>query len=868
MDLVNKIKEGIKDTIELDKTFLTQPGYIISNTGQRMKQEFNQKVEEEKQRVKAIQDSANKVGSRASDIMNTIIPGLGDTWNIITTGVRATNPVLNTATTYVTQVPADIQAPINVTVRDYVLPIALAAYGGAELLGAKATASAAEAAKVVDVVRKPFTNMELERVFQQYITRFPNSTPAQFRQFLNRNHKDLEKYFVNEADRYFTEAPKTIDAAVNLIVNKASNPKVAEEFMKAAKLRNPFSNKTLEKVYMQFRTRFPNASPEQFRQFLSRNYKNLEQDFVKEIEKYSKDLDEIIKVTKKYGDSLIKKADDFVKEHPEEISKSLAATGGFVTMNGMMSLGNEAISKAENDDKVNLVNLSKTGAEELKTLMKTVGAKKGEEQDVIKFAGQMTKLMLNAPSNIVRLAEGKPPIGFDELGLSAMDLWNAYKDNDNDLIGAVLKGSAGGIVGIARVVLGFSEDSKLGRWAKDKLTGRDKDYKQGKAIKNLQEYIKDEFPVGQSGRKYHVVGDRIYAYDTGKPTDIKTAVDDINAKYAFDFQQEQNRLQQDRTILEDFQEAQQNGYNIGGDLGQLINNYNERVKNINIPQYIDTSDYSQDKDIVQQVKEDKNSKDYLGIIRAEIYRRMLFPRAPQQMDYQTLYQDTYKVIADSISSQLDNYFNPDAFTYEYRQARAQAMLGYAPYISEQEFYDMKKAQQLNAMQPQIMTATQEAVKKMEQLSPDYLDSNVAKVLLEDLKNYEDMNRQQGNAIADRTIKMFEYEQKKREQQITQAQKEYELGLKTYEQQRQQQYDQQKLELDKKRYALEEKNAPYRNFSNIGAGMSGIGMSGEQVNNVIGTMSPEMTRQLFPGAFQQSLPYQQIVLPDTNYGRRK
>ena len=101
-----------------------------------------------------------------------------------------------------------------------------------------------------------------------------------------------------------------------------------------------------------------------------------------------------------------------------------------------------------------------------------------------------------------------------------------------------------------------------------------------------------------------------------------------------------------------------------------------------------------------------------------------------------------------------------------------------------------------------------------------------------------------------------------------AQKEYELELKTYEQQRQQQYDQQKLELDKKRYALEEKNAPYRNFSNIGAGMSGIGMSGEQVNNVIGTMSPEMTQQLFPGAFQQSLPYQQIVLPDTNYGRRR
>ena len=258
----------------------------------------------------------------------------------------------------------------------------------------------------------------------------------------------------------------------------------------------------------------------------------------------------------------------------------------------------------------------------------------------------------------------------------------------------------------------------------------------------------------------------------------------------------------------------------------------------------------------------------MDTIRAEIYRRLLYPTAPQQMDYQTLYQDTYKVIADSISSQLDNYFNPEAFTYEYRQARAQAMLGYAPYISEQEFYDMKKAQQLNAMQPQIAQATQEAVKKMEQMSPDYLSTENAKLLLDDLKNYEDMNRQQGNAIADRAIKMYEYEQKRRQEQIENSQKEYELGLKTYEQQQQQKYNQQKLGLEQKKYELDVQNAPYRNFSNIGAGMSGIGMSGENVNNVIGTMSPEMTQQLFPGAFQQSLPYQQIVLPDTNYGRRK
>lgn len=576
-----------------------------------------------------------------------------------------------------------------------------------------------------------FTNPQLEREFKNYITRFPNATKEQFKTHLNRNNKELYNRFLREENKF--PAAKTssgASASTTTPTTTSTATSVAPNTVASQTAKQTFTNPELEREYQNYISRFPEATSEQFQTYLQRNNPNLVNYFRREADKFVS----AEPITATTSNTIL-----------EQYSKEASKLDG-----SLQKVLNEAKSfnKFSGDPiEAQLLSLIKSNTEELAKLAKETGVKKKEEIPyLLKFADQMNQIVKNAPENIRRAAQGLKPKGLGDTGLSQYDLYQAFKEAGNNLLpkfGRDNKGIRkliipGGVIGGALFAsLGYNKGDQLSKASmqvinpelKEVDPSMQSEYDLGMAYPQLQDYI-EEYNTGLSGRRYHTVGDRIYAFDTGQPVNVQQAMDDINAKLDFDNKQVLDRTRSVEQQLADIQQAMSSGYNVPQETVQRVQNEYQQLQqqSQNLPARYDLTGYDPEKDLVEQVKastsglqpqvDTTGEQSGAGTAGGEmsfdqqIVNRILNPnQGQQQIDYNRLYEEVFNNIAQRTYDELDNYFNPDVFATDWAEYERDIALGRRARVTAEQYYNQRKLQAMQQMTPKIFEATNAIIKQ-------------------------------------------------------------------------------------------------------------------------------------------------------------
>ena len=360
------------------------------------------------------------------------------------------------------------------------------------------------------------------------------------------------------------------------------------------------------------------------------------------------------------------------------------------------------------------INLVKNNAAEIKKLAVATGVTSAKDiPSLLKFAKQVGKIIKNSPAYIKAMATNKPLGTILTSGIVIYDLFQTFRENGDNLIPksigtAAAIGSSmfpGGIIAkLFYSALGYTAGTNLSRAALNKLgikTGSsDKKIQEEIAQGTRREGLSDSLPEyiqGQSGRRYHVLNDRIYDFATGKPVNIDSAIADVNNYVNFQRQQIQDKLKQNQQEQQQFVNYQQQGYNISPDMMEpvfqeedmLLAQLNELDKQsaaLNQPQYNPLQDL-----LEQYIKYEVAPQEQA---QAQIQEQ-------QQLDFDNTYNTVYSKIAQDTFADLDNYINMDALQSAYFQNQKAAMMGEAANLTPDEFVRQTKLQYMMQLAPQI-----------------------------------------------------------------------------------------------------------------------------------------------------------------------
>lgn len=411
--------------------------------------------------------------------------------------------------------------------------------------------------------------------------------------------------------------------------------------------------------------------------------------------------------------------DDLLFATSEEVDAILGA-GASKLLNKAMT--NKALTSAE---EASFKQLIKENSDELGTLVKDLGVKsKSEIPNVINFVKQLGDIIKNSPNYIKFQATGSKFANIGNLGLSVYDLYQAYKENDNSLIpktinnlarvgaGALIPGNT--IMKLLYGGLGYVASDKLTKAAFKKLGIQN----QSDMDENLQKEIEagiaqpgldnelPEFIQGQSGRKYHVKGNRIYAFDTGRPVNIQQALQDTDAYVNFQRQQTEDRLNIVNQQIADMEKAQRYGYGVNpADLEPLYIEKEQLQGKLNSIQQLPriNDEYNASGDLVEQYKQ------------KEVLPQQLQENATRIEQQQSLDQ-AYKIIFDKIAQDtykdMDNYYTPENQAVDYYQYMRKFAAAEVPYMTPQEFSRYSKVQAMYKLGP---TLRENAMKQLNSL---------------------------------------------------------------------------------------------------------------------------------------------------------
>lgn len=411
--------------------------------------------------------------------------------------------------------------------------------------------------------------------------------------------------------------------------------------------------------------------------------------------------------------------DDLLFATSEEVDAILGA-GASKLLN--KAITNKALTSAE---EASFKQLIKENSDELGTLVKDLGVKsKFEIPNVINFVKQLGDIIKNSPNYIKSQATGSKFANIGNLGLSVYDLYQAYKENDNTLIpktinnlarvgaGALIPGNT--IMKLLYGGLGYVASDKLTKAAFKKLGIQN----QSDMDENLQKEIEagiaqpgldnelPEFIQGQSGRKYHVKGNRIYAFDTGRPVNIQQALQDADAYVNFQRQQTEDRLNIVNQQIADMEKAQRYGYGVNpADLEPL---------------YIEKEQLQGQLNSIQQLPRIDDEYDATGDLVEQYKQKEVLPQQLQEnltrMEQQQSLDQAYKVIFDKIAQDtykdMDNYYTPENQAVDYYQYMRKFAAAEVPYMTPQEFSRYSKVQAMYKLGP---TLRENAMKQLNSL---------------------------------------------------------------------------------------------------------------------------------------------------------
>lgn len=397
------------------------------------------------------------------------------------------------------------------------------------------------------------------------------------------------------------------------------------------------------------------------------------------------------------------------------------------------------------------INLLKDNSKQIFKLAKLAGVNsKAEIPRLMKFVDELGTLLKNSPNWIKATAtRGGVPL-LANAGLSVYDMYQAFKDNDDTLLprtagnaarlGLSLlpaKGVSGNIIKMLYSNLGYLGAGGLVQAAQKAIglntSNGDKDYDTGYAYQNLGEYVPDEYLTGISGRKYHRVGDKIYDFATGKPVKIDEALRDADQYNIYQRQQKENQLQASNDRIQNLEALRQLGYNISNE--ELQNAYAE-----NDALY---TDYQDSLNATQNPFSSLFDYNYdpNGDLVQQYYNNEVLPQKQQAAAQQQLMQQsigqTYRQVFDKIAqdtySDIDSYFTPENLAIDYSQEMLKAGRGESVYLSPERYAEIRKAQAMYQLGPQIRDRALETMRAFE--AADIARQNLG-------MDYQDLQRKQ------------------------------------------------------------------------------------------------------------------------------
>ena len=492
----------------------------------------------------------------------------------------------------------------------------------------------------------------------------------------------------------------------------------------------------------------------------------------------------------------------------------------------------------------------RSNSKEAQKLFADLGVKsKAEIPNAIKFVKEFGELLKASPKRI----KGEN-IGAKFSGIDVYDMYQAFKQAGNKLIGLTkdqIKSHP--ILSLAYSSLGLMGAGGLAYVAGKKLFGKDdnleKEIKAGIAYPGLEEELGEQYLVGQSGKKYHVVGNRAYDYSTGRPANIEQFLDDVTAKVNFDTQSINDQIKAKQDQLAQLDQAEQNGYQVNpqfrqgiiNDIGRLQQDLSN-LPTVNVNYRDPVLSFDENGDIEQQYKD--------NVLAPQQARQEYQQQIQQQQiddQYNQIINDVYNKVANAYQQDLDTYFTPDNLAIEYGKYMNQVFMGQAQPLSPERFTEIAKAQYMHQLLPTIANQAQKQVE----------------ALMTGQKNiYDYLNKQQTLAETGRHnrategIDVYKAQSDVADKRVQRQQKNIELGLSANKQAQDYELGIGGLEVSRQNAETNRMNAktrqealPFQQAANIGEFMSGISMGDVPINELTQS-NPQLFQKVFPGPEQQ------------------
>lgn len=537
-----------------------------------------------------------------------------------------------------------------------------------------------------------------------------------------------------------------------------------------------------------------------------------------------------------------------------------------------------SLSSKETDS---IMEMLKGNTKQLGDLAKEVGVKsKKDIPDLMKFVNQLGDIIKNSPSYIKSQATGKDKLGLiANTGLSIYDLYQAYKENNGSLLPKTLNNvarmGAGLIPGnpILKIFyggLGYAAADPLSKAAFSKLGVKhetsdiiNKEIEAGIYQPGLSDEI-PEFIEGQSGRKYHVTGNKIFDYATGRPVNIASALEDASNFVQFKTQEaidKKNALEQQEN---DLRIAMQQGYNI--DPGQIQNiqiqkeavqqeiNHNSQLAN-----QLQPLQYDPQGDLVEQYKQNVIAPE-----QQKQEQRAMFDAQQLQNEITTAYSVIGNKIAADSAADIERFINPTTMRNDFYLHQVAARQGKAYYYNNiDDYVEYRRAKAMAEIQPQIrqQTATimQNGIKSQQDLRNFLLDvqkveetirHNKASEATDIYNAYTDRGYKQGqldigqyNAQTGR-INAGTNQYEAQTGRINAATNRSELGIKGYNAQTGRMEAQTHQQTEQRQQQL----LPYQQANYMGQTVMNAGMSNLTMDQLLNS-NTSVFGQVFPGTQQ-------------------
>lgn len=583
--------------------------------------------------------------------------------------------------------------------------------------------------KTVQAVAKTKGAQAAVNLGKQVVAKVQNATPKQIttevrkaiattrNELVRSNPKAAE--LINKGTQTLKSKQKEVSDALDLIFDKQ-----AKVYRVADKLPSNLKTKT------------PGQLSGEEKKLIEDQYGDLK-DFLNKPDYQEISLDDFLKSEAKFSDDELMNLADFTEKYLNPQKLLTASKEETKTINKAAKSGIGSLNAEETDS---ILDMLKGNAKQLGDLAKEVGVKsKKEIPDLMKFVNQLGDIIKNSPNYIKSQATGKDKLGIlANAGLSIYDLYQAYKENDGSLLPKSLNNvarMAGGLIPgnpILKIFyggLGYAAGDQLTKAAFKKLGVKhetsdliNKEIEAGIYQPGLSDEI-PEFIEGQSGRKYHVTGNKIFDYATGRPVNIANALKDASDFVQFKTQEaidKKNALEQQEN---DLRIAMQQGYNVDPSQLQNIQIQKETVqqeinRNSQLANQLQPLTYDSEGDLVEQYKQ--------NVIAPEQQREQIQAQQTNQ-DIATAYNLIAEKVAYDSAADIDRLITPQSMLNEYHihQSKARAGQGYF-FNNINDFVEWKKSQAMIELQPKIREQAaiimQNGIKSQQELNKFLLEA--------------------------------------------------------------------------------------------------------------------------------------------------